>query len=379
MRIVVTGIIGQYPVAGVTCCYLQWVLGFQKLGHEVYYIEDNGTCPYNPETQNVDVDYSYSLPYMRKVMSDFGLQDQWAYMTCDGEYFGMGRQQVLELYRSAELLVNLSGATVLRDEHMACRLRAFVDTDPGFQQFAAADGDQDTISFIAAHNIQFTYAENIGKPGCKVPEDHFDWKMCRQPAFLDMWQPVYTPRARLFTTVTNWSAYAPAVFRGETYGQKDIELKRFIGLPSHTIQPIELSIAVTGEPAQLLRSHGWRVRDPRPPTKDIETWRKYISKSRAEYSVAKNAYVKTWSGWFSERDANYLACGKPVLAQDTGFSEWLSARMGIVPFSTLEEAVEGIDRINSDYRAHCTAARKVAEEYLDSNTVLTEFLAKCGA
>jgi len=378
MRVVVSGIIGQYPVAGVTLCYLQYVLGLRKLGHDVYYIEDNGTCPYNPLTQNVDVDYSYSLPYLQHVMRDFNLSDRWAYADCNYQYFGMSRSAAHEILRTADLYVNLSGATVLREEHMACPVRALVDTDPGFLQFQVAMGEQETIDFLAGHTLHFSYAENIGKPNCKIPTDGFRWQPTRQPVYLDLWTPSFQSSGNYFTTVTNWSAYKPIVFRKERYGQKDVEFRRFIALPQRTKQVIELAIAVEGRPKQLLTKHGWRVVDPRPLTKDINAFQKYIASSRAEFSLAKNAYVKTWSGWVSERDINYLAAGRPVLTQDTGFSDFIPTGKGLLSFRRMEEILTGIEEINRHYMYHCKAARRVAEKYFDSSPVLQELLYKCG-
>ncbi|HEY3412716.1 MAG TPA: hypothetical protein VGM51_06630 [Armatimonadota bacterium] len=379
MRILVTGIIGQYPVAGVTLCYLQYVLGLRDLGHDVFYVEDNGTPPYNPVTQNVDIDYSYSLPYLAKAMESVGLGDRWAYMDYEHGFFGLPKPAVDELYRTADLWLNLSGATVLREEHMQIPRRAFVDTDPGFQQIAVAKGDADTIDFIGAHNVYLTYAENIGRPNCSVPGDHFAWQPCRQPVYLPLWTPDHRPDATTLTTVTNWSAYEPTEYNGETYGQKDIELRRFLDLPRRTSQPLELAIAAFEDVQALLREHGWIVTDPRDVTRDIPTFQEYIAQSRGEWSVAKNAYAKTWSGWVSERDANYLAAGKPVLSQDTGFSENIPATEGFVAFRTMEECLAGIEAINGDYAFHCRRAREIAEEYLSASVVLPPMLERCMA
>jgi hypothetical protein len=221
MRIIVTGIIGQYPVAGVTLCYLQWVLGLRDLGYDVFYVEDNASLPYNPVTQNVDTDYSYSLPYITKVMDSVGLIDRWAYMDYEEEFFGLPKAKVNELYRTADLYINLSGATYLRDEHMDIPRRAYVDTDPGFPQFAIADGDEDTIGLVGAHNVFLTYAENIGRPGCTVPTDRFDWHPCRQPAYIPLWTPDFRPDTTKFTTVTNWTAYEPMTCRAVPASQSN--------------------------------------------------------------------------------------------------------------------------------------------------------------
>jgi len=378
VRVAVSGVIGQYPLAGVTLCYLQYLLGLSQLGHEAFYIEDNGACPYNPDTGAVDLDYSYSVPYLERVMDRYGLSHRWSYMTCAGDYFGLPGAAVHEILRTADLYLNLSGATVLRDEHLACPVRAFVDTDPAFLQFGVASRKRETIDFLAAHTFHFTYAENIGKPRCTIPTDRFRWQPTRQPLVLDVWKPDHRPPGTRFTTVTNWNPYGRVRFRGETYGHKDVEFNRFLELPRLTSQELELAIAARPRVRAKLQRHGWRVLDARLPTKDIPTFQRYIAGSRAEFSLAKNAYVKTQSGWFSERDLNYLASGRPVLAQDTGFSEFLPTGEGLLAFQTMEEAVEGIDEINRRYEWHCRAARRFAEEHFDARDVLTALLQRCG-
>jgi hypothetical protein len=379
MRILVSGIIGQYALGGLTLHYLQFVLGLKQLGHDVYYIEDNGAPPFNPLTQNVDIDYSFNLPHLSDVMQQHGLGDRWAFMHYEGEFYGLPKPRVEELYRTADLWLNISGATIPRDEHMQIPRRAFLDTDPGFQQMAIADGDPVTIDYVGAHNVTLTFGENIGKPTCLLPTDRFNWQPCRQPVILDLWEPRFTPDAEAFTTVTNWKAYAPKVFRGEEYGQKDIELRRFIDLPKHTSQKMELAICAFPDVVEMLEGHGWRVVDPVPVTSDIAAYRNYLAQSRAEWSVAKNIYVKTWSGWISERDINYLASGKPVLTQDTGLSENVPVGEGLLAFSTMEECVSGIDSINSDYAFHCRRARELAADCFGPEMTLKPMLERCQA
>jgi glycosyltransferase involved in cell wall biosynthesis len=58
-----------------------------------------------------------------------------------------------------------------------------------------------------------------------------------------------------------------------------------------------------------------------------------------EFGIAKHGYVVTRSGWFGERSAPYLATGRPVLAQDTGYSDWVQSEYGVISFTTPEEAM----------------------------------------
>jgi hypothetical protein len=379
MRIIVSGIIGQYALAGLSLHYAQIVLGLRELGHDVYYVEDNGAPPFNPLTQNVDVDYSHNLPHLRDLFAFLGLSDRWAYMDFEGGFQGMPAPAVREQFRTPHLRLKVSGATVTRDEHRQIPRRAFLDTDPGFQHFAIAVGDPVTIEYVAAHNVFLTFAENIGKPECRLPTDRFHWQPWRQPVCLSLWEPTAPIDGGAFTTVTNWSAYKPVEFRGETYGQKEIELRRFMDLPARTEQPMELALVAPEPVKALLRSHGWRLRDPQEVTLEVRDYQGYIGASRAEWSVAKNAYVKTWSGWISERDINYLAAGTPVLSQDTGFSENVPVGEGFLAFGTMAECLDGIRAINADYAFHCRRAREMAEEHFAARVVLPPLLERCMA
>jgi hypothetical protein len=297
----VSGIIAQYAMAGLSLHYLQFVLGLLSLGHDVYYVEDNGAPPFSPVTQNVDIDYSYNLPHIRGLMDRYGLSDRWAYMHYKGGFFGLPSEKVRDLYRTADLWLNISGATYPREEHLGIPKRAYLDTDPAFMQITVATGDPDKTWGIHAHNVHLTFAENIGRPGCTVPDDGIRWQPCRQPVHLPLWEPAYTPHAEAFTTVTNYTAYKPLEFRGETYGQKDLEFRRFIDLPCRTPQTMEVALVAVEEVKAMFREHGWRLRDPVAVTKDVDSYQAYIAGSRAEWSVAKNAYVRTNSGHGANR------------------------------------------------------------------------------
>jgi hypothetical protein len=375
MRIIVMGLIGQYPLAGMTSYFLQYVLGFQRLGHDVYYLEDNGACPYDPRADSVTMDVSYTVRYLQRHFEAHGLGERWAYRDYNGNYYGLSAERVRELLRTADLLVNVSVANVLTEEHRQARRTVLIDTDPPFRQIALAQGDAGTRELLAAHDVLFTFAENIGGPGWRIPlNGRFQWHPTRQPVVLDLWEPVFDPRAEALTTVMNWTSYASVAFQEEEYGQKDVEFMRVLDLPRRVRQPLELALAHPAAPRELLLAHGWRLTDPLAVSRDLWSYRDYIARSRGEFSVAKNAYVRSWSGWFSERSTCYLALGKPVVTQDTGFSQVLPVGEGLLPWRTLEEAVAAIEALNADYERHCHAARAIAETCFDSNRVLTELL-----
>jgi hypothetical protein len=375
MRIVVLGLIGQYPLAGMTSYFLQYVLGFRRLGHDVYYLEDNGACPYDPRTDSVSMDVSYTVGYLRRHFEAHDLGDRWAYRDYNGEYYGLPAARVRELLRTADLLVNVSIANALTEEHRQARRVVLIDTDPPFRQIAVAQGDAGTLALLTAHDVLFTFAENIGGPGWRIPLDGgLHWHPTRQPVVLDLWEPVIDPQAQVLTTVMNWTSYASVEFQGEQYGQKDVEFIKIMDLPRRVSQPLELALAHPAAPRELLLAHGWRLTDPLAVSRDLWAYRDYIARSRGEFSVAKNAYVRSWSGWFSERSTCYLALGKPVITQDTGFSQVLPVGEGLLAWHTLDEAVAAIEALNADYERHCHVARALAEIYFDSDRVLSELL-----
>jgi hypothetical protein len=378
MRISILGFIGQYPMAGVTAYFLQYALGFLRLGHDVFYVEDGGACPYDPIEDTLSMDVSYSLAYLKRHLEAFGFAGRWTYADYEGRYTGMSRERTYEVLRTSDLLINVSAANILREEHLRVPKRILIDADPPYLQIAAAKGEQETIDFLRQHTTLFTYAENIGKPACRIPSGGFTWQTSRQPVVLDLWHYTYRPDAVALTTIMNWKSYANTEYEGEVYGQKDVEFMKFAELPKHTAQLLDLGMGHPDAPREQLRALGWRLHDPFPPTRDLWTYQAYLAESRGEFSVAKNAYVRPWSGWFSERETCYMATGKPVIVQDTGFSDWLPVGEGVLAFNTLEEARDAIERMNSDYEHHCKAARRVVEQYFASDEVLRDLLRKAG-
>jgi hypothetical protein len=268
----------------------------------------------------------------------------------------------------------------LTDEDVlaAAPRRVFLDTDPGFGQMWRELGQADVF---AGHDAHATIGENIGHPECEIPTCGLDWITTRQPIVLAEWPA--TPRRRdVFTTVASWrGAYDPVEYRGKRYGLRCHEFRRFFELPRLTGQEFELALDIhpaDHEDREALERNGWRLVDPRAVAGDPWSYRRYIQDSMAEICVAKNMYVETKSGWFSDRSICYLASGKPVLHQDTGLRHLYPTGEGLILFSTLEEAAAGVEAIRSDYERHSRAARAIAEEYFDSDKVLGKLLEKLG-
>jgi hypothetical protein len=375
LRIIVTGLIAQYPLGGVTWDYFQYALGLAQLGHEVYYLEDTGQWPYNPLEGGVAKDCRFNVEYLAGLMSRFGLAEQWAYrFPWQSQWFGLADAKRREVIRSADLLINISGTLERPEEYRQARRLAYIDSDPVFTQVKLARGQLDFRKWIDIHDVQFSFGECLS---AAVPKTGHDWRPTRQPIVLSEWRPE-TPYRDVFTTVMNWTSYKPVVYGDQSYGQKDVEFVRFRELPS-LVAPTRLEIAVnTGKtrrtPRQLLAHKGWRVVDPAEVCPDLDTYRHYIESSKAEWSVAKNGYVLGQPGWFSCRSACYLAAGRPVAVQDTGFSAVLPVGEGLLTFTTVDEAVAAIAEIEANYARHARAARTLAVEYFDAAKVLTRLI-----
>jgi hypothetical protein len=371
LRIIVTGQMAQYPLGGVTWFYLQYVLGLARLGHDVYYFEDSGQWPYNPTEQALPEDCGFNVEYLAGVLSRFGLGDKWAYrFLWQSQWFGLSEAKRKEVIESADLLINVSGTLERPQDYRKVRRLAYVDTDPVFTQVKLARGQKDFRKWVDAHDVQFSYGE-CASPA--VPDTGHRWRATRVPIVLCEWHSG-APRRDVFTTIMNWTSHNSVTYHGQTYGQKDVEFKRFLDLPGR-VAPTVLELAIgpghgQRTPYDLLRHKGWRLVDPADVCPDLDSLRTYTESSMAEWSIAKNGYVAGQSGWFSERSARYLAAGRPVVVQDTGFSSVLPVGAGILPFRTCEEAVDGIRQVESDYERHSKAARAIAEEYFDSAKIM---------
>jgi hypothetical protein len=367
MKILFAGIIARYPFGGVTWCSLMYLLGLRALGHEVFYIEDTGECVYDPVQNTRSTDPGYGTRYIHQSLEPFGLGDRWAFVNYDGTYHGRPADEVKRFCSDADLFVNLSGGSWFwRDEYARIPRRAFIDSDPAFTQLAIAKAEPWYVQFFERFSHLFTFGANIGTPASPVPVGDFVWHKTWQPVTLADWRPARPPGAA-FTSVMTWQIESFA----DVGGNKDQEFAKFIDLPSRTAQPFELAI---NGPQTLLRQHGWSTVDAMGVSRTPWHYREFIHRSRAEFGVAKHTYVSSRSGWFSDRTECYLASGRPVLVQDTGWTAHLPNGEGLLAFSSPEDALGGIDRINSNYPAHARRAEELAAEHFDSTRVLTRLL-----
>ncbi len=328
-QLVVLGIMGQMPLAGVLWQFLHYLEGFSRLGFDVYYVEDTGAWPYDPELNTITDDCTRTVDTIGWVMTTCGLSDRWAYRaaTDGGRTFGLSESEVQRLFRRADVLVNVTGSTVLRDEHLRVPVRVYLETDPVLPQIEVAKGTTSYLELLGSHTHHCTFGENLGTPDCDVPLEHFYYRRTRQPIVIDWWRPENhaAPLSTCFTTIANWRQTSKDIeWNGQTYTwSKHQQFLKFIDLPSRTTQPLELALALSGhweenekawapqhqedaEAICLLASHGWRIINGLSLSTNINSYREYIRASRGEFTVAKEQYVRPRSGWFSDRSASTI-------------------------------------------------------------------------
>ena len=381
--VVVLGMMGRAPFAGVAWQVLHYLEGFRRAGCDVYYVEDTGDWPYDPEQNSITADCHYTVTYINRLMEWCGLPNRWAYRAAaqENRMYGLSQAKVTALFARADVLVNLTGATVLRAEHMRVPSRVYLETDPVLPQIEVAQGRTFTIDLLASHTHHFTFGENVGSVASAVPTGPFKYLPTRQPVVLDWWHPDAHESTNRYTTISNWKQTGKDIeWNGELYTwSKHHEFEKFIALPQMRQEQFELALA-TGDRAvlEMLSKHGWQVIDALGLSREILPYRDYILKSKGEFTVAKDQNIRLRSGWFSDRSACYLAAAKPVITQDTGFDSRLPTGEGLFAFTTLDEILVALDAINSDYPRHCRAAREIAEEYFRAETVIGRLLGAVG-
>lgn len=383
-RVVVLGIMGRTPFAGVTWQVLHYLEGFRQSGYDVYYVEDTGDWPYDADQNSITDDCTYTVKYIARYMQWCGMEERWAYCAgVDGRTYGPLASCLEELWQGTDILVNLTGATMLREEHHAVPVRIYLETDPVLPQIEVAQGRAFTIDLLSAHTHHFSYGENLGAPDCGVPLSQFVYQPTRPPVVLEWWASVESPPQDAgFTTIGSWRQSGKDIqWNGEMYyWSKHLEFMKFIDLPRLVDAPFELALACDDKDTIcLLETYGWRVRDAITLTKDPSPYRAYISASRGEFTVAKDQNVRLRSGWFSDRSACYLAAGKPVITQDTGFGNHVPTGLGLFSFVSMADVTSAIERIQGQYDRHSKAAREIAAEYFSAGKVIDDLMTAVSA
>lgn len=379
LRIVVLGYIVRGPLGGLAWHHLQYVLGLRQLGHDVFFVEDNDDTPwscYDPRSGEMSGDPAYGLSFAAAAFDRLGLGDGWAYFDgYVGDWHGPAGSSAVEFCAQADIVLNVSGVNPLRAWTSDVPHRILVDTDPVFTQLRIAD-DPVFRARADGHTRFFTFAENIRSDGAAVPALDREWLPTRQPVVLDAWPVAEAPPGGPYTTVMQWESYPAREHDGVRYGMKSDSFAVLEDLPARVDVPLELAVGSDSAPRNALLARGWRVVDPLRVASDPWSYQAYISRARGELTVAKHGYVVSRCGWFSERSAAFLASGRPVIAQETGFSDWLPTGQGLLAFSTTNEAAAALVAVEADYSRHADAARALAEEWFDARVVLDDLLAR---
>ncbi|HEY3911838.1 MAG TPA: hypothetical protein VGM07_18410 [Stellaceae bacterium] len=380
--ILVLHFIGQMPLAGIAWQAMHYLLGLRQLGYEVWYVEDGGANPYDPRAASVMMECDYNVAYLRRAMESHGLGGRWAYWDAINDvWHGLARERVHRLYAEADGLINLCGATRLRDEHLACPVRIMIDTDPVYEQIKYAKADRAARAYLDAHTHFFSYGENLGAPDCPVPLSGIDWRPTRPPVMPALW-----PRAgdapRSFTTIATWENKGKDIeFAGSRYlWSKHMNFLRFLDMPRRRPET-GFTLAMDPPDAKVrdkVAGSGWSLVDPGPISAGMAPYRDFIAGSRGEFTVAKDIYVRPNSGWFSDRSVCYLAAGRPVVTMRTGFDKFYPVGSGLFDYTSEAEALAAIDAIAADYPAHSRAARALACEHFAADRVLAALTAAAG-
>jgi hypothetical protein len=382
--IVVLGMMSRMPVPGNSWLVAHYLVGFQRLGYDVYYVEAHGSTPREVMQSPSDNAAVKAAEYIDRILRKFDFGQRWAFHSLhdDGRCYGMTELELKSLYRSADLIINLHGGTAPTPDMLANGRLVYLETDPVTWEIRLHNQRPKAQAMIEPHCDFFTWGLNYGQPDCQVPlPDGVRFHHSPPPVILDDWDRHGKAPGERFTTVGNWRQDGDVRFRGEVYHwSKHYEFLKFLDLPERTPQPFELALASCGdEDQQLLERHGWRVRPASEVSDNLDAYRNYITGSRGEFSVAKDQNVRLHSGWFSERSAQYLAAGRPVIVQDTGFGSFLPTGRGLFAFSTQEEILKAVEDINSNYRRHSQAAHEIAQEYFAAERVLKNLVDRIGS
>jgi len=381
---VVTGMAFYLPLPGVIYQVLHYLLALRQLGYDTYYLEDTDRWVYDFSADDVVGDASKNIAIVSAVFEAHGFAGKWAYR---GEWdqtgcYGMTPRQIRQLCEEADALLNVTGQDISA-EQLLCRRRIYIESDPFATQARVHQGSSSDVARLEAYDTHFTFGENVGSTDCGIPVTSFAWLPTRQPVDLDLWSSTIQPDGHstaAYTTVTSWVNHVDSVIHeGEKYyWQKDREFEKFANLPA--LAGVEFELASSGGDyvPEIMRSPGWRHVSVSRVAGDVGSYRDYIRKSKAEFTVARDQYVRPRTGWFSDRSACYLAAGRPVITQETGFSKFLPTGQGLFPFSSMDEILFAVDAIESDYKVHSDAARAIAEEYFAGPRVVGSLMERAG-
>jgi len=377
-RIVVGSYMFRYPLGGMMSWVLQYLVGFQRLGHEVYFVEKagySGAC-FDPTKNVMGDDCAYGVGVVSRLLGRHGLGENWCFVDAALNYHGLSKAQIAEVFRTADVFIDMGTHGAWLEEAAAAATRILLDGEPGFTQIKM-ELRRCAGETLPTYDHYYTAGLNLGTAHSVAPTVDLCWRPLPHPVVTDMFTLTAPPSGSCATTVMNWQSHAPITFRGQIYGQKDLEFPQFMDLPRLTQVPVEIAVSGKAPIAQLRRS-GWRVVSGHQTTISFDSFADYIQNSFAEFSVCKNVFVALQTGWFSDRSGAYLASGRPVVQQDTGFGKHLPCGAGLFAVKDVNEAAAALVEIRSRPDYHSQKAREVAGEYLEGTRVLGKFLHELG-
>lgn len=374
-RVVLGSYMVRYPLGGMASWVLQYILGLRALGHEVWFVEkaDYPLACFDPVTSTLTDDCRTGTRFVHDLLARWDLGDRWCFVDYAGRYHGAGRDHIQSVFDTADVFVDMGtkGSWLPEAQRTGCRI--LVDGEPGFTQMKM----EMRTGAPAEYDLYFSTGQNVGTPACSAPTGGVTWRHVFHPVVVDLFAGA-TGRGDRITTVMNWQSYAPLEYGGREYGHKDVEFPKFMDLPAKTGVPIEVAVWGKRTPRDELRRHGWRLADAHAVTTSFDSFRDYVRGSLGEFSVCKNGFVSTRTGWFSDRTAVYLAAGRPAIVQETGFSAHLPCGNGLFAVETSDDAAAAVEAIAGDYDRHSRAAVELARELLDAPKVLRRMLDEAG-
>jgi hypothetical protein len=385
-RIVIMGFMGSMPIAGVIWQHIHYIVGLQRLGHDVYYIEDSARIPYNPETFEVTTEFDYTARLLNRLSREFEFRNRWGFCarySRGNPTAGLRLAKIRQLYREADAILNICGAQEFNDDLLVSDRILYIESDPGVEQIKIDKGVKSTMEYLGRHHALLTFGENIGTKSFPVPTHGLKWLPTRQPVVTDLWRTRRAPPpAAVFTSVANWSTSGlkDITWCGKKYlWSKSREFLRFIAAPKKARETFELATNIEHAVTRTkFERYGWRLTSPLQMSVDYWLYRDYVQRSKGEFTVAKDQYVRLNTGWFSDRSACYLAAGRPVITQETGFTKSYGGAAGLLSFRTLDEIVDAVKRVNADYKKHSRAAYALAREVFEAKEVLKSILDRVG-
>src|SRR5437667_634526 len=381
-RIVVMGFMGSMPIAGVIWQHIHYIVGLQRLGHDVYYVEDSARIPYNPETFEVTTEFDYTAGLLNRLAREFEFRNRWAfcarYLT-GNPTAGLRLKRIRQLYRDADAILNICGAQEFNDDLLVSDRILYIESDPGVEQIKIDKGVKSTIQYLGRHHALFTFGENIGTKSFPVPTHGLKWLPTRQPVVTDLWRTRRSPpRTAVFTSVANWSTSGlkDITWRGKKYlWSKSREFLRFISAPSKAGETFEMATNIDDtKTRRKFEQNNWHLTSPLQMSVDYWLYRDYIQRSTGQFTVAKNKNSRFETGWFSDRSGCYLAAGRPVVTQETGFTKNYGGKAGLLSFRSVGEIVDAVEEVNRDYANHSRAAYDIAREFFEAEKVLKSIL-----